>query len=103
MTRNSTAVTGRAPSGVGRAYDEMTASFERFCLAAGLDALGAMMEADAVSLCGARHGRDAERRAHRWGRTAGPIGFHGGEGRCCPSARARTRRPGSVAAELGSG
>ncbi len=57
----------------------MTASFERFCLAAGLDALGAMMEADAASLCGARHGRDAGRRAHRWGRTAGPIGFHGGK------------------------
>src|SRR3954452_11344941 len=25
------------------------------------------------------------------------------EGRCCPSARARTRRPGTVAPELGSG
>src|SRR3954451_9512630 len=25
------------------------------------------------------------------------------EGHCCPSTRARTRRPGSVAAELGSG
>jgi transposase-like protein len=57
----------------------MTASFERFCLAAGLDALGAMMEADAASLCGARHGRGGERRAHRWGRTTGPIGFHGGK------------------------
>ena len=79
MTRSSTAGTGTAPSGVGRAFDEMTVSFERFCLAAGLDALGAMMEADAASLCGARHGRGAERRAHRWGRTAGPIGFHGGK------------------------
>jgi putative transposase len=79
MTRSSTAGTGTPPSGVGRAFDEVTASFERFCLAAGLDALGAMMEADAASLCGARHGRGGERRAHRWGHTAGPIGFHGGK------------------------
>ena len=79
MARSSTVGTGTPPSGVGQAYDEMTASFERFCLAAGLEALGAMMEADAAALCGARHGRDAERRAHRWGRTAGPIGFHGGK------------------------
>jgi len=69
----------------------MTASFERFCLAAGLDALGAMMEADAVSLCGARHGRDGERRGHRWGRTAGPIGFHGGK---VAVARPRVRERG---------
>jgi hypothetical protein len=32
---------------VDRAFEEMTASFERYCLAAGLEALGAMMEADA--------------------------------------------------------
>jgi hypothetical protein len=42
---------------VDRAFEEMTASFERFCLAAGLEALGAMMEADAAALCGPRHGR----------------------------------------------
>jgi hypothetical protein len=30
---------------VDRAFEEMTASFERFCLAAGLEALGAMLEA----------------------------------------------------------
>jgi putative transposase len=72
----------------------MTASFERFCLAAGLEALGAMMEADAASLCGApRHGRSAERRAHRWGRTAGRIGFHGGKVRVeRPRARERGGR-----------
>jgi putative transposase len=69
----------------------MTASFERVCLAAGLDALGAMMEADAVSLCGARHGRDGERRGPRWGRTAGPIGFHGGK---VAVARPRVRERG---------
>jgi hypothetical protein len=32
---------------VDRAFEEMTARYERYCLAAGLEALGAMMEADA--------------------------------------------------------
>lgn len=57
----------------------MTASFERFCLAAGLETLGTMLEGDATALCGGRHGRGAGRRAQRWGRTVGPIGFHGGK------------------------
>lgn len=57
----------------------MTASFERFCLAAGLETLGMMLEGDATALCGGRHGRGAVRRAQRWGRTVGPIGFHGGK------------------------
>jgi len=64
---------------VGTALEEMTASFERFCLAAGLEALGALMEADATALCGPRHGRGSGRRAQRWGQTEGPIGFHGGK------------------------
>jgi hypothetical protein len=57
----------------------MTASFERLCLAAGLEALGAMLEADAAAVCGPRHGRGGGRRGQRWGRTTGPIGFHGGK------------------------
>ena len=57
----------------------MTASFERFCLAAGLETLGALMEADATALYGPRHGRGAGRQAQRWGQTEGPIGFHGGK------------------------
>jgi hypothetical protein len=32
-----------------------------------------------TAACGSRHGRDAARRAHRWGRTRGRIGFHGGK------------------------
>jgi transposase-like protein len=64
---------------MGTALEEVTASFERFCLAAGLEALGEMMEADAASVCGPRHGRGGGRRAQRWGRTAGPLGFHGGK------------------------
>jgi putative transposase len=79
MARDSTTAAGLAPSPVGRAFDEITASFERFCLVAGLEALGQMLETDAAALCGARHARGAARQGHRWGRTRGPIGFHGGK------------------------
>ena len=64
---------------VGKAWDEVSASFDRFCLAAGVDALGAMMEKDAEEVCGARHARGEGRRGHRWGRTQGKIGFHAGK------------------------
>src|SRR3954447_6260108 len=87
MTRNSTAAAGVPQSPVGQALEEVTASFERFCLAAGLDVLGEMLEADAAALCGPRHGRGGERQAQRWGRTAGPIGFGAGRLGCgaCPN------------------
>ncbi len=57
----------------------MSASFERFCLAAGIESLTEMLEEDAVAACGARHERGKSRKAHRWGRTKGKIGFHGGK------------------------
>jgi hypothetical protein len=57
----------------------MSASFERFCLAAGLEALTEKLEADAVGACGPQHGRGRSRLAYRWGKTKGKIGFHGGE------------------------
>lgn len=57
----------------------MTASFERFCLAAGIETLSEMMEQDAEAICGSRHARVEGRQAHRWGRTKGKIGFHGGK------------------------
>ena len=91
MTRNSTAAAGVPQSPVGRALDEMTASFERFCLAAGLEVLGEMLEADAAILCGPRHGRGGGRQAQRWGRTVGPIGFYGGK---VAVARPRVRERG---------
>src|SRR6202043_3638968 len=68
-----------ATGAVDEAFAEVRASFDRFCLAAGIEALGTMMEADVTAACGPRHGRDAARRAHRWGRTRGRIGFHGGK------------------------
>jgi transposase-like protein len=48
-------------------------------LAAGIETLSAMMERDAEEACGPRHWRGEERRGHRWGRTKGRIGFHGGK------------------------
>ncbi|BAR57700.1 hypothetical protein NK6_4533 [Bradyrhizobium diazoefficiens] len=41
------------------AFADVRASFDRFCLAAGIEALGTMMEADVTAACGARHDRDA--------------------------------------------
>jgi putative transposase len=82
MNRNSTTATAFPASckeAVGKAWDEVSASFERFCLAAGIEALGAMMEQDAQEACGARHGRGKGRRGYRWGRTRSKIGFHGGK------------------------
>jgi putative transposase len=61
------------------ALASMSASFERFCLAAGVEALNEMMEQDAAAVCGERHERGERRKAHRWGRTRGKIGFHGGK------------------------
>ena len=60
------------------AIANMSASFELLCLASGMEALGEMMDHDAQAICGPRHARGPFRRAHRWGKTKGKIGFHGG-------------------------
>ena len=101
MMRNSTAAAGVPQSPVGRALDDMTASFERFCLAAGLEVLGEMLEADAAALCGPRHSRGGGRQAQRWGRTVGPIGFHGGKV-AVARPRVRERGGGELALPTGS-
>jgi hypothetical protein len=64
---------------VDKAWDAVSVSFDRFCLTAGIEALGTMMEKDAEQACGARHARSDGRRGHRWGRTQGKIGFHAGK------------------------
>src|SRR3954469_19080526 len=61
------------------ALSNISASFELFCLASGMEALGEMMDQDAQAICGPRHARGDGRRAHRWGKTKGKIGFHGGK------------------------
>jgi putative transposase len=78
MKKDSTAV-GIVASGVETAWEKVAASFERFCLTAGIATLAEMMERDAVELCGPRHGRTVDRRGYRWGGTTGKIGFHGGK------------------------
>jgi putative transposase len=78
--KTSSMMTSAMPSApVGKAWEQVSASFDRFCLAAGIETLGAMMEADAEEACGPRHSRSEDRRGHRWGRTAGKIGFHAGK------------------------
>src|SRR5260370_32141207 len=61
------------------ALANISASFEVFCLASGMEALAEMMDHDAQAACGPRHSRGHDRRAHRWGQTKGKIGFHGGK------------------------
>ena len=79
VSTTSTVLPATNMGAVGKAWDEVSASFDRFCLAAGVDALGAMLEKDAEEACGARHARSEGRRGHRWGRTQGKIGFHAGK------------------------
>ena len=73
----STAIPARAVK--IEALANMTASFESFCLASGIEALAEMMENDARTACGPRHAHGKNRRGHRWGETKGKIGFHGGK------------------------
>ena len=61
------------------ALTNISASFELLCLASGIEALCEMMDHDAQAICGPRHARGLGRRAHRWGKTKGKIGFHGGK------------------------
>ena len=56
---------------LGKAFEEMSVSFERFCLAAALETLGATLESDVAALCGPRHARGQDRRGHRWGARPG--------------------------------
>ena len=86
MNSNITTATALPPtvlSPVGKAMEEVCASFDRFCLVAGIEALSDMMEKDAAEACGPRHGRSEERRGYRWGRTQGKLGFHGGRTSKC--------------------
>ena len=87
---------------VEEAWQQVGASFERFCLTAGIATLAGMMEGDAARLCGIRYGRDDGKDGYRWGRAKGKLGFHGGKIEVeLPRVRARAGRR-DCAAELGS-
>src|SRR5258707_9710454 len=79
MKKFSTNTTATPSGPVGKAFEEVSASFERFCLAAGVEMLSAMLEQDAEEVCWPRHARGEGRRGHRCGRTRGKVGFHGGK------------------------
>jgi putative transposase len=64
---------------VEEARDAVGASFEHFCLLAGLASLTQMLEEDAMALAGAPHARTADKPGYRWGRAKGSVGFHGGK------------------------
>src|SRR2546421_12331778 len=61
------------------AWQDVDSSFERFCLTAGIGAIEQMLCEDAQQLAGTPHNRGGSRVGHRWGRTKGKIGFHGGK------------------------
>lgn len=61
------------------AFDDLRISVDRFCLLAGVEALGEMLAEDAEALCGPRHARSAERRAHRWGTANSELAWQGGK------------------------
>ena len=78
--KKPTTLTAVVPAAnIEEAWQEVGASFERFCLTAGLATLSSMMEQDAVQLCGPRYGRKDGKAGHRWGKTKGKLGFHGGK------------------------
>ena len=78
--KKPTTLTAVVPAAnIEEAWQEVGASFERFCLTAGLATLSSMMEEDAVQLCGPRYGRQDGKAGHRWGKTKGKLGFHGGK------------------------
>ena len=93
MDKSRETAAGMPEAAVAAAWQQVGASFERFCLAAGVRALSEMMEQDAIELCGPRYGHKDGKAAHRWGKTEGKIGFHGGKcrwrGRGCVPATAK--------------
>jgi hypothetical protein len=64
---------------VDKAWKNVSSSFDRCCLAAGIETRSTMLENDAEQACGPRHSRGEGRREYRWGRTQGKIAFHGGK------------------------
>jgi putative transposase len=78
-----TSTTTTSPFALGpsleTAWQDVDSSFERFCLTAGIGAIEQMLCEDAQRLAGAPHSRGGGRVGHRWGKTKGKIGFHGGK------------------------
>ena len=65
-------------------FEDLRISVDRFCLLAGVEALGEMLAEEAArpgpeaeALCGPRHARSAEWRAHRWGMADSELAWQG--------------------------
>src|SRR5271166_5201097 len=82
------------------ALASMSASFERFCLAAGLETLSEMLEQDATAAC-ERHERGERRQAHRWGADQRQARLSRWQGRDRAPTGSRARRGRARTAELG--
>src|SRR5438132_14327156 len=95
--KESTTPAGVVPAAiVEEAWQQVGASFERFCLTAGIATLAGMMEGDAARLCGVRYGRDDGKDGYRWGRTKGSWASTGARSSCSglecgPAMAARAR------------
>jgi putative transposase len=96
MEKSTTPAGGFPAAIVEEAWQQVGASFERFCLTAGIATLAGMMEGDAARLCGVRYGRDDGKDGYRWGRTKGKLGFHGGKV-ALERPRVRARNGGEIA------
>ena len=95
MKKSTTSSAVVQPSIIEDAWQEVSASFERFCLTAGIATLTRLMEEDADGLCGPRYGHRDGKDGHRWGKTKGKVGFHGGKVEV-ERPRVRTRKGGEV-------
>src|SRR6516164_4272845 len=79
MTSTTTTPSFALAPSLETAWQDVDSSFERFCLTAGIEAVEQMLCEDAQDLAGKPHSRSGDRVGHRWGRTKGKIGFHGGK------------------------
>src|SRR5213593_2704366 len=102
--KESTTPAGVVPAAiVEEAWQQVGASFERFCLTAGIATLAGMMEGDAARLCGVRYGRDDGKDGYRLGSDQGKAGLPRGQDRAAAASSAGPRWRRGRAAELGSG
>lgn len=89
MTRDITPAGSSATGTVDEAFAEVRASLDRFCLAAGIEVLGTMMEADVTAGLRAAPHRDA---------AGAPLGPNAGTDRL-----PRRQNPGRAPAGAGRG
>lgn len=81
-TTTSSLALATAPSGsslVDEAFEALTASFEQFCLMAGIESLTLMMREDVGRLAGERYDHSPDKPGYRWGHAKAQVGFHVGK------------------------